>query len=222
MRTLTTQLICLALVVLAACYAVWLYPALPELVPTHWNAAGKIDGWGPRSTAAFTVPIMMVVFWVLMAVLPLVSPAKFKVESFRGIWNIVVVLLLTMFAFIHVIMLQAALHPRVDVGRLLIAGICLFLAALGLLMPQVKRNFWMGVRTPWTLASDEVWVATHKLAGWTMGLGGLLGALLALAGVPPMAAFSLIIAAALVPVGYSLWLYKRLEGEGKLRANDVQ
>lgn len=216
MRTLPTQLICLALVVLAVGYALVLYPTLPQLVPTHWNAAGKIDGWGPRHTAAFMVPIMMVIFWVLLSVLPLVSPHRFKVESFRGTWNLVVVMLLAMFAFIHVIMLQGALHPRVDVGRYLISGLCLFLAALGLLMPRVKRNFWMGVRTPWTLASDEVWTATHQLAGWTMGIGGLLGTILVLAGLPAMLGFGLVMAAAFVPVFYSLWLYKKLEREEKL------
>jgi len=215
MRTSTTQVICFALVVLAACYAVWLYPSLPELVPTHWNAAGKVDGYGPRRTAAFMVPGMMVIFWALLAVLPVVSPRKFKVESFRGTWNLVVVLLMVMFAFIHVAMLQGAMHPKVDVGRFLIAGLCLFLGAIGLLMPRVKRNFWMGVRTPWTLASEEVWAATHKLAGWTMGLGGLLGAILVLAGLPQMLGFGLIMVAALFPAFYSLWLYKALEGAGK-------
>jgi uncharacterized membrane protein len=216
MRTVTMLVISVVLIALAAGYALWLYPQLPEMVPTHWNAAGQVDGWGPRGTAAFMTPGIMLIFLALMLVLPLISPQRFKVEGFRGTWNAVVALLMVLFAFIHVAMLQAALHPQVDVGRLLIAGICLFIAAMGLFMPKVKRNFWMGVRTPWTLASEEVWTATHRLAGWTMGIGGLVGAVLVLAGVPPLAGFVFVIAAALYPVFYSLWLYKRLEREGKL------
>lgn len=215
MRTVTMLVVSIVLIALSTGYALWLYPHLPATIPTHWNAAGQVDGWGPRGTAAFMVPAMMLFFLVLMLVLPLISPQRFKVEGFRGTWNTVIALLMAMFAFIHVAMLQAAQHPRVDVGRLLIAGICLFIAAIGPLMPRLKRNFWMGVRTPWTLASEEVWTATHRLAGWTMGLGGLLGAVLVLAGVP-VAGFVVMIAGALFPVFYSLWLYKKLEREGGL------
>ena len=216
MRTLSSQLLCALLIALAVGYALWLYPHLPERVPTHWNAAGKVDGWGPRGTAAFMTPAMMAGFWLLLLVLPLISPRRFRVEGFRDTWNLVIMLVMAMFAFVHVVMLQAALHPTVDLGRLLIAGLCLFLAALGVLMPRVGPNFWMGIRTPWTLASGTVWTATHRVAAWTMGVGGVLGALTALAGVPPLFAFTLAIVSAIYPAFYSLWLYKWLEREGKL------
>ena len=199
----------------ATLYAVALAPRLPDLIPTHWGVNGEVDGWAPKPQAIYMMPAMMAGLLLLMSLLPSVSPRKYRVEGFRQVWNVVVLLVLAMLGFIHVMMLQTALHPGVTMDRAVIAGLCLFLAVVGLYLPQVKRNFWMGVRTPWTLASEAVWTATHRLAAWTMGLGGLLGALLVLVGVPPMLAFGLIMVGALYPVFYSLWLYKKLEREGK-------
>jgi uncharacterized membrane protein len=83
----------------------------------------------------------------------------------------------------------------------------------------VKPNFWMGVRTPWTLADPQVWTQTHRVAAWTFVAVGVAGFVAALAGVPPVWCFGLLIAGALWPVVYSLVLYKRLERAGRL---DVQ
>ncbi len=215
MSTRAMLVVTVLIVVLAGAWSAWHYPTMPERVPTHWNVRGEVDGWGSRDVGAWLMPGMMVFMLALFLVLPLLSPVRYKIESFRPVWNAVITLVMAMFGAMHVIILHASLHPHVDVGRILIAVICLFMAALGLFMPKVRRNFWMGVRTPWTLASDEVWAATHRLAGWTMGVGGLVAALLAVAGVTLLLAFGLVMAGALYPVLYSLWLYKRLEREGQ-------
>ena len=82
------------------------------------------------------------------------------------------------------------------------------------MLGKVKRNFWLGVRTPWTLASDRVWYSTHRLAGKTMVTGGLVVLAAALAGLPPYVSTAALLAGALVPVVYSLVYYKRLERTG--------
>jgi uncharacterized membrane protein len=86
---------------------------------------------------------------------------------------------------------------------------------IGNVLGKVRRNFWMGVRTPWTLANDTVWAATHRLAARLMVAAGLLGAMAVWLGVPIAICFVLLIAALLVPAVYSLVLYKRLEREGQ-------
>jgi uncharacterized membrane protein len=92
----------------------------------------------------------------------------------------------------------------------------LFFALLGNVLGKVQRNFYVGVRTPWTLASETVWVQTHRLAAWLFTGAGVLGLVIVLVGVPFYFAFGLILVAALVPVVYSLVLYKRLEKKGLL------
>ena len=98
----------------------------------------------------------------------------------------------------------------------LIGGMLLIYAALGNVLGKVKRNFYVGIKTPWTLASDTVWNKTHRLAAWLMVASGLGGFFLVMVGVPPFVPLGLFFVAVIYPVFYSLWLYKRLEREGRL------
>ncbi len=215
MTTKTALLGAVLLMVLAAAYAIALYPALPDRVPTHWNMRGEVDGWGTRAAGAFLVPGIMALFVAGIGVLPWLSPRNFKVDDFREVFNYVMFALLGLFACLHVVMLQAALHPQADMGRWLVGSICVFFAVLGNVLGKVRRNFWMGVRTPWTLASEPVWTATHRLAARLMVVAGISGAALVLGGAPPAWSFVLIIASLAGPVVYSLVLYKRLERAGR-------
>ena len=86
---------------------------------------------------------------------------------------------------------------------------------MGNVLGKVRRNFWMGVRTPWTLASEKVWVATHRLAARLLTAGGLAGAVAAWLGAPLVLCFWLLMVALLWPAVHSLLLYKRLEREGE-------
>jgi uncharacterized membrane protein len=213
---MTTRHALIAGVVMTAAaliYAWALYPALPELIPIHWNLRGEVDGWGDKQWAIYFMPGMMALFIAMLYALPGLSPGQFALEPFRETFNYVMVLCMALFGYLHVLMLQAALHPEVETGRLLITGLCLFFALTGNELREVRRNFWVGVRTPWTLASDEVWMATHRLAARLMVGAGMVGALGIWLGMPVAQCFGLLMAALLVPVVYSYFLYQRLEGQ---------
>jgi uncharacterized membrane protein len=182
--------------------SVWLYPALPERIPTHWGIRGEVDGYGSKSWALFLMPSTMAGMMVFFAVLPWLSPKRFEVDSFRPTYLFIMLVVMGLFAYIHGLMLYAARFGPTGVGKLLVGGIFLMLAL-------------MGVRTPWTLASERVWTDTHRLAAWLFVAAGLLGFLLCASGYM-LAAFVLLITASLVPVAHSLWLYKRLERRGEL------
>ena len=102
------------------------------------------------------------------------------------------------------------------VARPFIAGFFVLFGLIGNQMGKVQRNFWMGVRTPWTLASEAVWVRTHRHAAWLWVATGLVGAVMVLVGVPFLIAFALLMVSALWPVLYSLIIYKRLQREGRV------
>jgi uncharacterized membrane protein len=196
-----------------AVYGAVLYPTLPEQIPTHWGLNGQVDGWTPKPWGVFLVSILMGVALLSFLALPALSPRNFELEGFRTTYNYIVTVVLAMFAYIGVVGFQAALHPDQDLGRLLIGGVMGALAVLGNVLGKVRRNFWMGIRTPWTLASDKVWYATHRLGARLMMFAGGLGAVAVLAGAPPAAVFLLVLAAILWPVVHSYLLYKRLESE---------
>jgi uncharacterized membrane protein len=208
------------LTVAAFAYSLSVYSALPERIPTHWNIRGQVDGWSGRQFGAFFAPGLVAVFGLLLVALPWLSPRNFKIDDFRQTFNYVMVVMMALFVYLGVVSLTAALRPDLDVGRAVVIGICILLALIGNVLGKVRRNFWMGVRTPWTLASDEVWIATHRLAARLMVAGGVLGAVAVLLSGSPVLAFVLIMLAAFVPVVYSLVLYKRLEREGRLGGDE--
>lgn len=214
MKTRAMLLCGLLLVVAMLAYSLWLYPSLPDRIPTHWNWKGEVDGWSSRLFGTFFLPGMSAGMFLLFLALPWLSPKGFQIEPFRSTYNLIVVLVLALMAYIHVVALQAALHPRLDVSRALIGGIFLLFGGIGLLLGRVKRNFWVGVRTPWTLASDIVWDKTHHLSARLYSLAGVLGATAVWLGMSPVVCFALFLILVFVPVVYSLVLYKRLEKRG--------
>ena len=125
------------------------------------------------------------------------------------------VMVQTMLAYVNMVILWSGMRHRIDAGRVVLGGICLVAALMGNVMGKVRRNFFVGVRTPWTLASERVWNATHRFAAKTFVAGGLLGLVLVCAGLRRWPVLALL-AGALAPVVYSLVLYKRLERHGEL------
>ena len=197
---------------------------LPAEVPTHWNIRNQVDATTPRDAILpmlLLTPGIMAAATLLALALPWLSPKPFSVESFRGTYNYIMLLIVLLFGWIHTALLLGFLWPALmgDVFiRMLVGGAFLFIALLGNVLGKVRRNFWIGVRTPWTLANDTVWNQTHRLAAWTFTAGGLIACVAAL--VHPLAGLivgmAAILAAALIPVIYSAVLYKRLEKQGRL------
>jgi uncharacterized membrane protein len=200
------------------------YDELPEQVPIHWDINFHPNGFAPKSDAFlvfFLWPVVMVGFCVVTLLLPWLSPRHFEVDTFRSTYGYIMMLAVALFAYLHIAMLWGAMEPAENQTifmRFFLGGICLFFALIGNVLGKVRRNFWVGVRTPWTLASETVWNQTHRLAAWCFVTAGLLGFILVML-LPPAAAWALFIAiliAALLPVFYSLVLYKRLERQGRL------
>ncbi len=195
------------------------YDLLPEQIPVHWNIHGDPNGWVNKRDAwmnFWLTPGLMLGFILLTLALPWLSPRHFEVDSFRDTYGYVMALVVVLFGFIHFLLLWASLHPTFDMVRLLVAGILFFFALMGNVMGRVRRNFWMGVRTPWTLASETVWNETHRLAAWLFTAFGIAGSIAVLLGAPLIWCFIALIVVAFIPVLYSLLLYKRLERFGRL------
>jgi uncharacterized membrane protein len=192
------------------------YPTLPARVPTHWNLEGKVDGYGSPLLAVLPMPFTMMFMIGLFAVLPALSPKSFEVDSFRSTYLWIMVVTLGLFLYIHGVVLYGATSRPFDVGRTLFAGIFLALALIGNVLGRVRRNFYVGIRVPWTLASDRVWNDTHRLAGWVMVGGSLLGFVLTILGLPILLGIAILLASTLIPVIYSFVHYKRLERRGQI------
>lgn len=192
------------------------YPHLPNTIPTHWDAHGNVNGWSAKWTLFATVPGMMTAILLLFAALPWLSPKHFEVDSFRSTYLYIMVMILAMMAYAHALTLAAGLSWMVDVGRAIEGGVCLLIALLGNVMGKVRRNFYVGIRTPWTIANEQVWNATHRFAAKTFFVGGLLGLIGVILRAPFWLPMTMILIGALAPVIHSLVFYKQLERRGEL------
>ena len=192
------------------------YPHLPGSVATHWNMRGEADGYSPKWALLLIGPGLMAGTMVLMYCLPWLSPRRFEVDSFRSTYLQIMLMLVAMIGYFSAVTVWAGVGHRLDVGRAIIGGVCLLLALMGNLMGKVRRNFYIGVRTPWALANERVWNATHRFAAKTLVAGGLVGLALTVAGLNGWPVMAVLLAGALIPVGYSLVFYKQLERRGEL------
>lgn len=193
-----------------ATVALLLFSSLPARIPVHWNAAGQVDGVGPRA-AIFALPALVALLIGLWPALAAVSPRRFRIDDFAATWWFAGLTVVAWLAYVHGVMLWELHTGAPHAPRALLAGACLLIVLIGNVMGKVRRNFWLGVRTPWTLADERVWYATHRLAGKTMVGGGLLALAVVLLGWPVQWATALLVIGAIVPAAYSLVYSKRLE-----------
>ena len=188
------------------------YPSLPDPMPTHWNAAGQVNGWMPKFWGAYFLPLLMAGMWLLFLVLPKISPRGFEMEPFLRAWGVLKVTILALMTYIGMLVLRAAQHGGEMSQTPIFVAIGILFAVIGNLLGKVTRNFFVGIRTPWTLASEEVWYRTHRLAGKLFVAAGLFMVVASLAGLRLWPLFVSLGVAALVPVVYSYVIYRRIEG----------
>lgn len=187
---------------------------LPERVPTHWGLDGEVDGWMTPWKAVLFGPGIALANWLLFLVLPRIDPRREQYERFWPTYYLMVNGITLFLAVVQGLILTSALGWAVDVTRviLLLTG-GLFLV-VGNYLPRVRSNWWLGIRTPWTLSSEHVWRETHRFGGWTMMAAGALAMIAAFLPTPIGAgvAVAVMLGGGLIPVGYSYLLWKREVG----------
>ncbi len=192
------------------------YPHLPAIVPMHWNAHGEVDSWGPKWSLLVYTPGIMIGMVLLFAALPWISPRKFEVDSFRPTYLYIMIMFVAMFAYMQILSFLSAFGLALDVGRASEGGICMMVALLGNVFGKVRRNFYVGIRTPWTIASERVWNKTHRLAARICFVAGLLGLFEVILRAPFWLPIATILSGPFIPAIYSLVYYKQLEHRGEL------
>lgn len=188
-----------------------LYAFLPERMPIHWNMEGQADGYASRVWGATLMPAISAVLLLLLAFLPRWFADDFRDRTARVILDQVTFLMMLFLGALHLITLRAALQPELEAGRWIITLVMILFVALGMLMPRMPRNRWMGVRTPWTLADDRVWRDTHRCAGGLFVVSGSLGAGASLFGAPLWIPLVLLLPAVVIPVVYSYVRYRQVQ-----------
>jgi uncharacterized membrane protein len=139
-----------------------------------------MNGWSSRLWGASVLPLVLILLTLLMRWLPRIDPRGANYPKFAGTFNGLFISIMLFILGMHFVILASALGYPVAMGRWVPIGMGAFFIVMGNLLPRARPNWFVGIRTPWTLSSDRVWEKTHRLAGYVFVV---LGVLIGLIGV---------------------------------------
>lgn len=169
-----TTIAILAVIAISFVAGIYLYPQMPDKMASHWNAQGEVDGHMPKFWALFLMPIVSVVMFILFVFLPRIDPLKKNIEKFRKYFDLFILLIILFLFYIYLLTLLWSFDYRFDMAQMMSPALGVLFYYIGILLKHAERNWFIGIRTPWTLSSDDVWKKTHELGGKLFKAAGLL------------------------------------------------
>ncbi|MCX7756024.1 MAG: SdpI family protein [Anaerolineales bacterium] len=214
MTTKTSILISFVLIAAAIIVGVLLSAQLPDPMPSHWNAAGEVDGYTSKFLGIWLLPLMTAGILLLLAFLPMLDPLRANIEKFRGLYNAFLLGFTVYMLYVYGLTLAAALGWQFNMTYMLVPVVGLLFVGISFLLQNAKRNFFIGIRTPWTLVSDSVWDKTHQLGAQTFRIAGVLVIISAFFGENGLWLLMVsLLFAALLPVVYSYFAWRQEQSE---------
>lgn len=194
--------------------SVLVYGRLPDRIPSHWNAAGEIDSYTSRFPGAFMMPTIALALWGLFRLLPKIDPRRQNYAKFQGMYDALIAAVIGFLCLIHIGILAFSLGWPIAVDRLVVGGVAVLFLVLGNLLPRARPNWFVGLRTPWTLSSDRVWERTHRVGGYAFVLAGLvlLGTLFVAPGLVMQVTVGAAFAIGTFVLAYSYYAWRQERG----------
>lgn len=185
---------------------------LPEgtQIATHWGISGEPDRWSGKLFGLWFIPLLAIAITVLMALVPKIEPRRRHLMESSSLYITAWIGAMAIVLIAHGSLVLITLGVDLPMAKIITAAIGLMLAAIGNMFGKSRSSFFVGIRTPWTLTSEESWTKTHRLAGWIWMLGGLTMFVLAFVVTPTilfvvlLSAVSVMIAVPLV-ASYFFW-----------------
>jgi len=212
-ETFKKELPILGFVLLPFVYLAYLWNSLPEKVPIHWNLKGEIDDWGSKLSLIGLVFLLPVLTYVLMLAIPKIDPKK-RIEFMGRKYYQIKFVLVCFMSVLALFIIHSVKSQTLSSPSIVFVLIGLLFMALGNYFKVIKQNYFLGIKTPWTLESEEVWKLTHIMAGKLWIVGGLLIVIFSLV-LPEVVNFYFFITItaiiSIVPIAYSYIIYKELK-----------
>ena len=204
-----------AFVVLSLLVSAYALPRAPDAVAIHWNASGQPDGSMAKLPGLLLLPLITAAVVALLAIIPRIDPRAENYGDFRVYYDGFVVAIAGYLSLVHAAVVAYNLGYAVDVMTTIVGSVGLLLYYAGVVLAHAEPNWFIGIRTPWTLSSDAVWYKTHQLGARLFKLSGVL----ALVGVffPEYAIYLLLVpvlGTAVVTFVYSFVTYRQLGTNG--------
>ncbi len=172
-----TTLTVIGLIFLSFIISIYFYPQMPDQMATHWSSQGEVNGYMTKFWGLFFMPLIITGIAVLFLVIPKIDPMKENIEKFRNYYEGFIILLILFMAAVHLYTLLWNIGIQTDSNVVLSIGIGLLFYGAGVLLENAERNWFIGIRTPWTLSSDRVWGKTNRLGGKLFKIAGIIAIL---------------------------------------------
>lgn len=164
----------LIIIVLSFFIGAFSYAYMPDLMPTHWNAQGEIDGYMDKFWGLFFLPVISLGIFALFIYLPKFEPRKNNLEAFKDYYEGIALTTVGFLFYIYVLSILAALEYEFNMVQMMAPGFAVLLYYIGITLQRTKSNFFVGIRTPWTISDDTVWEKTHNIGGKLFKVSGII------------------------------------------------
>jgi uncharacterized membrane protein len=213
MKLRPLAILVVASVVAMLAISAWAWGRIPDgaQIPIHWGLDGQPDGYGPKWVGLLLTPALGLVMGGVFLVIPRLDPRRDHLAASTRAWVAITSSLMLLLVVVHGAIVATVLGATFDVGRVLGVGIGVLFAVIGNFLGKTRSNWFMGIRTPWTMSSERSWTKTHRLGGRLFLLVGLVSIVLGLftsAQVVFIALLPGIGIAALVPIVYSYFVWR--------------
>ena len=197
-----------AIIALMFISGAYIYPSMPETMATHWDADGNVNGYSPKAVGVFLIPALTLGIYLLMLAIPHIAVYRKNIESFKQYYFYMIAGIVIFLAVVQSAMLAANMGYAFDMSYIIMPTIAVLFYGIGIILEKTRRNFFIGIRTPWTLSSDAVWEKTNRIGSKMFRVFGVLAVLSLF--VPGGLMFFIV--AVFIGVVY-LFLYSYLEYE---------
>ncbi len=164
----------LSIVILSFILALYFYPSMPENMASHWDASGQVNGYTPKAYALLLMPAISLVLYGVFLIVPMIDPLRKNIKKFWSYYENFVTLIIGFMFYIFAMTLAFNLGYGFSMNYAIVPALSVLFYYVGVVMEHAKRNWSIGIRTPWTISDDRVWKKTHSAAGKVFKASGIL------------------------------------------------
>jgi len=169
-----SEIAVLAIILVSFLIGIYLYPQMSDKMASHWNAQGKVDNHFSKFWGLFLMPFVSVAVFLLFALIPRIDPLKQNIEKFRKYFDRFIISVTLFLFYLYLLTIFWNFGFTFNIIQVIMPAFAVLFFSAGVLMEHSKRNWFIGIRTPWTLSSDKVWEKTNKLGGKLLKIAGII------------------------------------------------
>jgi uncharacterized membrane protein len=169
-----SEIIVLGIILFSFLVGIYFYPQMPEKIALNWNAQGKVSNYISKFWGLFLMPLLSLGLFLLFIIIPKIDPLRQNIEKFRKYYDGFGILTIVFLFYLYFLMIFWNVGFRFSVIQFLVPALSILIYYVGILTEKAKRNWFIGIRTPWTLSNESVWNKTHKIGGKLLKIAGVI------------------------------------------------